>query len=62
MVIFWALFSFSMVVPASKLAEATGGVVVLLPPQALSEMASMAEAATSSDFLRVMKAFMTFLS
>ncbi|VXB00283.1 exported hypothetical protein [Arthrobacter sp. 9V] len=58
-----ALFSFSMVVPASKLAEATGGVVVLLPPpQALSEMASAADAATRSDFLRVIRDFMVFLS
>src|SRR4029453_15434313 len=64
MVIFLAWFNFAIVVPASKLAEATGGVVVPLPPpQALSERASAAEAATRRDFLRVIKAFfMTFFS
>ncbi|BCW28123.1 hypothetical protein StoSoilB3_28130 [Arthrobacter sp. StoSoilB3] len=36
--------------------------MVLLPPHALSVRARAAEAATRSDFLRVIRDFMVFLS
>jgi hypothetical protein len=57
--------SFSMVLPAAKVGfSATVGLVVVVPPppHALRLKARAAEAATSTDFRRVINAFMTFLS
>src|SRR5512141_2872543 len=56
--------SLAMVVSAAKLGfSATGGFEVeVLPPQALRLRARAADAATRRDFLRVINAFMTFLS